>query len=119
MKNNEEKFQISEIKNMLFLSRTKWKIEFKRKNLFCKTIVHKWDIAIIHFHLLYPIPCTLTTSNITSLLVRQKFYTAIFSAIDRSSKFVDWNCFGDEWCLMDTFRLNYFIQLRQVNNDNR
>ena len=63
MKNNEEKFQISEIKNMLFPSRTKWKIEFKRKNLFCKTIVHKWDIAIMHFHLLYPIPCTLTTSN--------------------------------------------------------
>ena len=80
MKNNEEKFEISEIKNMLFLSHTKWKIEFKCKNLFCKTIVHKWDIAIIHFHLLYTIPCTLTTSNITSLLVHHILKNSILQS---------------------------------------
>ena len=48
-----------------------------------------------------------------------KFYTATSSVIDLSNKFVDWKCFGDGWCLMDPFRLSYFIRSRQVNSNNR
>ena len=36
-----------------------------------------------------------------------------------SNKFADWMCFGDEWCLMDAFRLNYFIRFGQVRSNNR
>ena len=36
-----------------------------------------------------------------------------------SNKFADWMCFGDEWCLMDAFRLNYFIRFGQVHSNNR
>ena len=53
--------QISEIKNTLFPSDTKLKIRFKRKNMFCETIVHKWYIVAIHCRFLYTIPRTLNT----------------------------------------------------------
>ena len=49
----------------------------------------------------------------------EKFYTAISSVIDLSNKFVDWKCFGYGWCLMDAFRLNYFIRSRQIHSNNR
>ena len=49
----------------------------------------------------------------------EKLYTAISSVIDLSNKFVGWKCFGDGWCLIDAFRLNYFIQSRQVLSNNR
>ena len=73
----------------------------------------------------------MTTNNITSFVVSlsvkgflvyhrlEKFYTAISSVIDLSNKFVDWKCFRDGWCLMDAFRLNYFIWSRQVQSNNR
>ena len=51
MKNSK----ISEIKNMLLETDAKLKTWFKRKNMFCETIVHKWGIAIIDFCLLYTI----------------------------------------------------------------
>ena len=53
--------QISEIKNTLFPSDTKFKIRFTRKNIFRETIVHKWDIVTIHSRLLYTIPRKLNT----------------------------------------------------------
>ena len=47
---------------MLFPSDTKLKIRFKRKkSMFRKIIVCKWDIVTIHFCLLYTIPRTLNT----------------------------------------------------------
>ena len=49
----------------------------------------------------------------------EKFYTAISSLIDLSNKFVDWKCFGDGLCLMDAFKLNYFIRFRLVQSNNR
>ena len=84
-----------------------------------------WTLAIAFIGLL------VTTNNITSSFVPlnvksflvyhclEKFYTAIFSVIDLSNKFVDWKCFRDGWCLMDAFRLNYFIRFRQVHSNNR
>ena len=75
-----KKSQISEIKNTLFPSDTKFKIRFKRKTMFCETIVYKWDIGTIHFRLLNtitPARWTLiiafigflvTTENITSFV---------------------------------------------------
>ena len=72
-----------------------------------------------------------TTNNITSFVVPlrvkgflfyhrlEKFYTAILSVIDLSNKFVDWKCFGNGWCLMVDFRLNYFIRSKQVHSNNR
>ena len=110
--------------------------------MFRETTVHKWDIVTIHSLLLYTIPVRwtlaiafigllVTTSNVTSFFVPlsvkgflvyrrlEKFYTAISSVIDLSNKFVDWKCFGDGWCLMDAFRLNYFIRSRQVHSNNR
>ena len=76
MKNSE----ISKIKNTLFLSDTKLKIRFKRKNMFCETTVRKWDIVTINSRLLYTIPARwtlaiafigllVTTSNVTSFFV--------------------------------------------------
>ena len=56
-----KKSQISEIKNTLFPSDTKFKIRFKRKTMFCETIVHKWDIVTIHFRLLNTITRALNT----------------------------------------------------------
>ena len=46
---------------MLFPSNTKFKIRFKRKNMFREIIFHKWDIVTIHPRLLYTIPRTLNT----------------------------------------------------------
>ena len=40
-------------------------------------------------------------------------------SFDMLSKFVDWKCFGDGWCLMDVFRLNYFIRSRYAHSNNR
>ena len=73
----------------------------------------------------------MTTNNITRFVVPLsvkgflvyhhliKLYIAISSVIDLTNIFVDWKCFGDGWCLMDAFRLNYFIQSRQVHSNNR
>ena len=35
------------------------------------------------------------------------------------TKFVDWKCFGDGWCLMHAFRLNYFIRSWQLHSNDR
>ena len=101
--------------------------------MFRETTVHKWDIVTIHslFYIPFPARWTLaiafigllvTTNNITSSFVPlnvkgflvyrrlEKFYTAISSVIDLSNKFVDWKCFGDGWCLMGAFSLNYLIR---------
>ena len=73
----------------------------------------------------------MTTNNITSFFVPlsvkgflfyrrlKKLYTAISSVIGLSNKFVDWKCFGHGWCLMDAFRLNYFIRFSQVHSNKR
>ena len=110
--------------------------------MFCETTRHKWDIVTIHSRLLHTISRMLnthyrffgfhvTTNNITSffaplsvkgfLIYRclEKFYTAISFVINLSIRFVDWKCFEDGWCLMDDFRLNYFIRFRQVLSNNR
>ena len=105
--------------------------------MFCGVIVHKLDIVTIHSRLLYTIPriasigLLVTTNSITSFVAQlsvkgfliyrhlEKFYTAISSVTDLSNKFMDWNCFENEWCLMDAFRLNYFTQSRQVHSNNR
>ena len=110
--------------------------------MFRETIVHKWDIVTIHSRLLYIIPRKLNTrycfyrtsrdhkqhrhlfstiecKTLLGLPPSWKFYTAISSVIDLSNKFVDWKCFGDGWCLMDAFRLNYFIRFWQVHSNNR
>ena len=110
--------------------------------MFRETIVHKWDVVTIHSRLLYIIPRKLNTrycfyrtsrdhkqhrhlfstiecKTLLGLPPSWKFYTAISSVIDLSNKFVDWKCFGDGWCLMDAFRLNYFIRFWQVHSNNR
>ena len=106
--------------------------------MFWETTVNKWDIVNIHSRLLYTIPARwkltiafigllVTTTNITSFFIPlnvvyccfEKFCTAISSVIDLLNKFVDWMSFGDGWCLMDAFRLNYFIRFNQVQSNNR
>ena len=106
--------------------------------MFWETTVNKWDIVNIHSRLLYTIPARwkltiafigllVTTTNITSFFIPlnvvyccfEKFCTAISSVIDLLNKFVDWMSFGDGWCLMDAFRLNYFIRFKQVHSNNR
>ena len=111
-----KKSQTSEIKNTLFPSDTKFKIRFKRKTMFCETIVHKWDIVTIHFRLLNTITRALNTHyrfyrisrdrrehhqlcctiecfvvplSVKGILVYprlEKYYTAISSVIDLSNK---------------------------------
>ena len=49
----------------------------------------------------------------------EKFYTAVSFFVDLSNKFVDWECFGYGWCLMDSFKLSYFVQFGQVHSHNR
>ena len=92
--------------------------------VFCIPFPPRWTPVIAFIRLL------VTTNNITSFVVSlsvkglahcclEKSYTAISSVIDLSKRFVDWKCFGDGWCLMDAFRLNYFIRFRQVHSNNR
>ena len=133
--------KISKIKNTLFPSDTKLKIRFKRKNMFRETTLHKWVIVAIHSRFLYTIPhvehslsllLDFSWPQATSLAFLyhwvwnfliycrfEKFYTAVSSVIDLPNKFGDWKCFGDGSCLMDAFRLNYFIRFRQVQSNNR
>ena len=73
----------------------------------------------------------MTTNNITSFFVLfsvkgylfyhhlEKFLTAVSSVTDLSNKSMDWKSFWDGWCLMDAFRLNYYIRFRQVHSNNR
>ena len=106
--------------------------------MFREIIVHKWDIVTIHSRLLRTIPRMLGTCYrfywtsgdhkqhhqlccVTDFLVYrrlEKFYAVISSVIDLSNTFVDWKCFKDWWCLMDAFRLNYFIRSGQVHSNN-
>ena len=93
--------------------------------VFCIPFPRRWTLSITFIGLL------VTTNNVTSFFVLlsvkdflvyhrlEKFYTAISSVIDQSNKFVDWKCFEDGWCLMDAFRLNYFIWFRQGHCNNR
>ena len=126
----------------MFPSGTKLKIRFKSKNIFRKTIAHKSDNVPIHSRPLYTIRRSLNTCYcfyqtsrdhkqhhqfVVSLSLKgflvyhrlEKLFTAIFSVIDLSNKLVDWKCFGDAWCLMDAFRINYLIRSREGHSNNR
>ena len=73
--------QISKIKNTSFPSDTKLKITFKCKNMFCETIVFKWDIVTIHSCLLHTIPRMLSTSFAVPLSVKDTFVVPLWSQI--------------------------------------
>ena len=127
----------------MFPSHTKLKIRFKCKDIFPETIVHKcnhcnhslpssaYHTLHVEHSLLLLLDFWWPHSNIISFVVSlsvkgflvycrlEKFYTVISSVIDLPNKFVDWKCFGDGLCLMDVFRLNYFIRFRQVHSNNR
>ena len=92
--------------------------------VFCIPFSTHWTLVIAFIGLL------VTTNNVSFIVPLsvkyflvycrlEKFYTAISSVIGLLGKFVDWKCFGDGWCLMDAFRLNYFIRFWQVHSNNR
>ena len=72
--------------------------------VFCIPFSIHWTLVIAFIGLL------VTTNNVSFIVPLsvkyflvycrlEKFYTAISSVIGLLGKFVDWNCFGDGWCL--------------------